>query len=310
MRVVFFGTPEFAVPSLVAVAAAHAVTAIVCQPDKPQGRSARLVPPPTKVWADERGIPVVQPTKLNDGAFEAWLKEQAPEVCVLVAYGRILKQPVLDVPQHGFINAHASLLPRHRGASPIQTSILVGDAVTGVSIMRLDAGMDTGDVLLQEEVAIAPDDTTATLSEHLAQVSAGALLRGLELISSGEAVFVPQDNARATETRMFHKEDGQIRWSATAKAIHDLVRASIPWPVAHCLYKGAVCRILKTEVVEGNPGAEPGAVVEVQKDRVIVAAGEGRVAVLEIQMPGKRAMLMSDFLRGQPMHVGDRFEDL
>ena len=170
MRTVFFGTPELAVPALAAVAAHHNVTAVVCQPDRPKKRSKRPVPPPTKAWAVEHEIPVHQPLKLNDGAFEAWLKEQRPELCAIAAYGRLLKQPILDVPPEGWLNIHPSLLPRYRGPSPIQSAILNGDPVTGVSIMRLTLEMDAGDVLLQEETPVADDDTTESLSARLAQL--------------------------------------------------------------------------------------------------------------------------------------------
>lgn len=310
MRAVFFGTPDLAVPALAAVAARHDVTAVVCRPDRPHGRSKKPVPPSTKVWAAEHGIPVTQPTKLNDGTFEAWLKEQAPEVCPLAAYGRILKQPILDVPVYGFINVHPSLLPRHRGPSPIHTAILEGDEVTGVSIMRLDAGMDTGDILLQEEAPIAPDDTTASLSERLAKLGAELLVQGLELIASGRAEFRPQDHARATVTKQFEKADGRIQWAEPAARIHNLVRAAFPWPVAHCLHSGEVCRIHKTEVVHEAADATPGAVVRVEKDRVQVATGDGLLAILVFQAPGKRAMSMADFLLGRAIRVGDRFESI
>ena len=310
MRIVFFGTPALAVPSLEAIAARHQVTALVCQPDRPQGRSKRPAPPATKRWALEHGLPVTQPTKLNDGTFEAWLKAEAPEVCVVVAYGRILKQPILDVPAQGFINVHASLLPRHRGASPIQTSIRCGDEVTGVTIMRLDAGMDTGGLLLQESTPIAEDDTTASLSDRLAVQGAGLLLRGLDLIAAGEATFTPQDDSQATVKRLYAKADGQIRWGASAREIHNLVRAAIPWPVAHCRFQGEVCRIHRTEVVEEPVAVPPGTVTRVEGDRVLVAAGAGQVAILMLQAPGKRAMSARDFLNGHAIRVGDRFEDL
>jgi len=227
----------------------------------------------------------------------------------LAAYGRILKQPLLDVPQHGFINIHPSLLPRYRGPSPIQTAIRNGDALTGVTIMRLDAGTDTGDVLLQQEVEIGPDDTSESLSQRLGEVGAGLLVQALDLIDTGQAVFTPQNNAAATFTRMYEKEDGQIRWNMPARAIHNLVRAAVPWPVAHCRFKGAVCRIYNTGVVDES-GASPGTVTAVEKDRVLVATGEGQLAILVFQMPGKRVMTMAEFLRGQKVLPGDRFEDL
>ncbi|HEO72045.1 MAG TPA: methionyl-tRNA formyltransferase, partial [Candidatus Hydrogenedentes bacterium] len=286
MRLVFFGTPELALPSLRAVAERYDVRAVVCQPDKPQGRRRELRPPPVKAWALEHDIPVVQPSELNDGAFEAWLREQAPDVCPLAAYGRILKQGILEVPPHGFINVHPSLLPKYRGASPIQTAILEGETVTGVSIMRLDAGMDTGDIVLQREMAIAPDDTAGTLTEKLAGLGAELLVEALDLIASGKAVLFPQDDSRATTTRPFEKADGRIDWTQPAEHIHNLVRAMNPWPVAHCLLEGEVCRIHKTEVLDEPAEAEPGVVVRVEKDRVVVAAGEGCLAILVFQAPG------------------------
>ncbi len=319
MRIVFLGTPELAVPTLAAVAERHEVAAIVCQPDRPKGRSNKPVPCPTKSWGLEHDVPVVQPTALNDGAFETWLRVQAPDVCVLVAYGRILKQPILDAPKHGFLNMHPSLLPRHRGPSPIHTAILSGDEVTGVTIMRLDAGMDTGDILLQKESPILPDDTTASLSERLAGAGAAAMLRGIEQIETGRAVFRPQECEGATVTRLFEKQDGQIRWGAGAREIHNLVRASIPWPVAHCMFHGAVTRICRTQVLTVCRGltncdepaeAPPGAVTRVERDRVIVATGKGQLAVLEIQTPGKRVMSVGEFLRGHAITAGDRFEDI
>jgi methionyl-tRNA formyltransferase len=310
VRTVFFGTPDLAVPSLAAIAEHHPVAAVVCQPDRPQSRSDKPVPPPTKIWASTHGIPVAQPTALNDGAFEAWLRDQAPDLCVLAAYGRILKQPILDVPKHGFLNMHPSLLPRHRGPSPIQTAILCGDEATGVTIMRLDTGMDTGDILLQEHAPIGPDDTTASLSERLAAQGAALLARGVALVESGDALFTPQDHSRASVTRRYEKHDGQIRWSAPAHDIHNLVRAAVPWPVAHCRFKDAVCRIHKTQVLDEETDAPPGTVIRVEDDRLVVAAGRGALAVLSIQMPGKRVLAVEEFLRGRRVDRGERFEDL
>ena len=310
MRAVFFGTPELAVPALAAVAERHDVAAVVCQPDRPRGRSAKPAPPPTKGFALARGIPVMQPKQLNDGSFEAWLREQAPDVCPLAAYGRILRQAILDVPTHGFINVHPSLLPRHRGVSPIQTALLEGDTATGVTIMRLDAGMDTGDILLQREVPILPEDTTASLSERLAHVGAALLIEGLDLIAAGKALFTPQDNRLATLTKKFDKATGRIRWEQPAERIHNLVRAAFPWPVAHCLLGCEVCRIHRSEVVDEPCDALPGTVVRVEKERVLVAAGHGLLAILGIQMPGKRPMSMDEFLRGHAIRAGDRFRTI
>ncbi len=310
MRTVFFGTPELAVPSLAAIAERHEVAAVVCRPDKPQKRSKKPVPPPVKVWAEAHGIAVNQPTKLNDGTFEAWLKEQGPEICVTSAYGRLLKQPILDVPKRGYINMHPSLLPRHRGPSPIQTAIMMGDEVTGVTIMRVVLAMDAGDILLQEEVPILPEDTSATLGERLGVLGGQLLARAMDLVEADEAASTPQDASKVTVCKLFEKAHGQIRWASPAREIHNLVRAAVPWPVAHCAYKGETCRIHKTELVEGASSGEPGTVTAVEKDRVAVATGEGSLAILVFQAPGKRAIPMADFLRGHPVEVGERFEDL
>ena len=310
MRIVFFGTPELAVPSLEAAAASHDVLAVVSQPDRPKGRGKKLEPPPVKVWAQAHGIPVVQPTKLNDGTFEEWLRGQAPEICLIAAYGRLLKQPILDIPPRGFLNMHPSLLPKYRGPSPIRTAILNGDEITGVTIMRLTLEMDAGDILLQEEEPISPEDTWPSLSSRLARKGARMLVEGVNAIAAGTAHFTPQDHSQAVYCRMFEKSDGRIRWERPAHEIHNLVRAAVPWPVAHCLYKGEVCRIHATETVDASYDAAPGTVVSVEKDRVIVATGEDALAILVFQAPGKRAMPITDYLRGHSIEIGERFEDL
>ncbi len=310
MRTVFFGTPDIAVPSLQAIEALHEVTAVVCQPDRPQGRSSKLVPPPVKVAAEKLGIPVHQPEKLNDGAFEAWLKAQAPEVCMIAAYGRLLKQPLLDIPTHGWLNMHPSLLPKYRGPSPIQSAILNGDTVTGVSIMRLVLEMDAGDLLLQERVAIGENETAVELAQRLGILGAELMFKGLRLVEEGSAVFTPQDPAGVVECKMFEKNDGRIRWATAAPAIHNLVRAAQPWPIAHCELGGEVHRIHETRLAEGPASAIPGTVEEVLRDRLIVATGEGRIAITQIQGPGKRVMNTGDFLRGHKLDAGATFTDI
>ncbi len=310
MRIVFFGTPDLALPSLEAISASHEVTAIVCQPDKPKGRSKKLLSPPTKVWAEAHHVHVSQPTKLNDGVFEAWLRSQAPDICTLVAYGRILKQAILDVPPHGFLNMHPSLLPRYRGPSPIQTALLEGQNETGITIMRLDAGTDTGDILLQESMPISIEDTSETLSTRLAQLGAKRLLEALNLLESGDAIFKKQDDALATHSKMYTKEDGRIRWDRSATEIHNLARAFNPWPVAHCLLKGDTVRIYKTRVIEIQENKSPGTVLRINKNDIVVAAGDGAIAIETIQTHGKRAIPVADFLRGNALQPGDRFEDL
>lgn len=310
MRIVFFGTPEIAVPSLEAVAGTHAVCAVVCQPDRPKGRSGKPVPPPVKVCAERLGIPIVQPTKLNDGTFAAWFKDQQPDLCVVAAYGRLLKQPILDVPPLGWLNVHPSLLPRWRGPSPIASAILAGDAETGVSIMRLILEMDAGDIVLQERTPISIEENTEELGARLAAMGATLLVDAIRQVESGTAIFTPQDPALVTYCKLFAKEDGRVRWSQPADVLHRLVRAAYPWPSAQCLLDGEVCRIHKAAVVSAQCDAAPGAVVSVEKDWVCVATGQGQLAILEFQAPGKRAMAMGDFLRGHALHPGDRFGEL
>ncbi len=308
MRIVFFGTPELAVPSLEQVAAKHFVAAVVCQPDKPQGRSKKLMPPPVKVRALELGVPVHQPAKLNDGAFEAWLRAQAPELCVLVAYGRILKQPIIDVPPRGFINLHPSLLPKYRGPSPIQAALLAGDAETGVTIMRIEMETDAGAILLQRGYSIGEDDTTETLTEKLGRFGAEMLVEAIDLIAKGMAVYTPQDATRATHCRMISKEDARIDWRLSSREIHNRVRAFVPWPVAYATLHGEILRIFAARALPGNPSGPPGTIAEVRKDTLVVTTGSGLLAIDRVQAPGKRPMTTAEFLRGYPVAPGESFE--
>ena len=310
MRIVYFGTPELAVPTLAAVAARHDVTAVVTQPDRPRGRSGKPEAPAVKTWALEHGLSVHQPEKLHDGHFAAWLREQAPEVCVVAAYGRLLKQPVLDVPPKGWLNLHPSLLPRWRGPSPIQTAILEDDVKTGATIMRVVLEMDAGDIVLQERTPIGPDETAGELAERLAALGAELMMRALDLVEGDCAPSIPQDPARVTVSRMFEKEDGRIRWSEPARRLHNLVRACNPWPMAHCQLRGQFCRILKTRIEDMPGAAAPGTVIAVGKDRITVAAGEGALALLRVQLAGKKALDMDAFLRGFPIEAGERFEEI
>ncbi len=309
MRIVYFGTPPLAVPALALLAAEHDVAAVVTQPDRPRGRSARPEPPAVKVWALEHGLKVHQPEKLHDGTFEAWLRGMRPDLCALAAYGRFLKQPLLDVPPQGWLNLHPSLLPRWRGPSPVQTAILEGDSETGVTIMRVVLEMDAGDIVLQESTPIGPDETAGELTERLAETGARMLLQAVGRVEPGPAPAIPQDPDRVTISTLFDKTRGHIQWSDPAKRIHDQVRACNPWPVAYTAFRGQTCRILKTEWLPDSSDAAPGTIVEVGKDWLHVAAGEGRLAVLRLQLPGKKALDTGAFLRGTAVSAGERFED-
>jgi methionyl-tRNA formyltransferase len=307
LRIVFFGTPEMAVPSLNQLMGKHHIVAVVCQPDKPVGRKKKLQPPPTKVWAEERGITAHQPKKLNDGEFEEWLKRRQPDVCALVAYGRILKQPILDVPTHGFLNMHPSLLPKYRGPSPIQSAVLAGDEKTGVTIMRLDAGTDTGDMILQKTVPIEPSDTGGTMTDKLAEIGAHLLEKALILVETGEAQFAPQDSDAATHTNMFSKKDGAIDWSRSATEIHHQIRACNPWPMAYTQWNEQPLRFHKSFLSNEDSTKAPGTVIFINQHAIHIATGFGVIAIETLQMPGKKALKADDFLRGRELPVGTQF---
>ena len=309
MRIVYFGTPPLAVPTLAALASKHEVAAVVTQPDRPRGRSGRPEPPEVKVWAVSHGLEVHQPEKVHDGSFEAWLRERRPELCVVAAYGRLLKQPVLDIPPQGWFNLHPSLLPRWRGPSPIQTALLEGDTVTGVTIMRMVLEMDAGDIVLQEQTPIGPEETAGELTERLADMGAAAMMKAVDLLEGDALCPVPQDPNRVTVSTLFEKERGRIRWAGSAQQIHNQVRACNPWPAAQCLFRGQVCRILGTEPVDASAGAAPGVIIEVCKNRMIAATGKGLLSVLRLQLPGKKPLDTDAFLRGTPVQTGERFED-
>ena len=306
MRIVFFGTPDIAVPTLKAVAAQHEVTAVVCQPDKPRGRSKKLVAPPAKAFAEQQGIAVHQPTKLNDGTFEAWLKEQQPDACVVAAYGRLLKQPLLDIPPHGHINMHPSLLPRWRGPSPIQSALVAGDQVTGVTIMKLSLEMDAGDMMLQRTTPIDPMENAQALSDRLSLLGAEMTVEVLQQLEAGADACTPQDDSEAVYCSMLRKEDGYIDWSKSAQEIHDRVRGTTPWPGAQCDFRGDRCKIHASAPLDEFTDAEPGTIVRVTNDALHVATGAGVLEISVFQLPGKAAMPVEALLRGRTIEPGEQ----
>lgn len=307
MRIVFFGTPELAVPSLRETAARHEVTAVVCQPDRPKGRSRKPVPPPVKDWAVAHNIPVHQPTKLNDGAFEAWLTNQQPDACALAAYGRILKQPILDIPKRGFLNMHPSLLPKYRGPSPIQSAIIQGETETGITIIRLSMEMDAGDIVSQSPEPITPEDDGVTLTGRLADQGATMLADALDDLANGTATFQPQDHGTATFCAMLTKEDGRIDWTTSAVDIHNQVRGTQPWPGAYTTLDGETIRVFKTALSEATAIGEPGSVLSTENREILVATSAGCIAITNLQAPGKKAMDADAFLRGRPLPPNTQF---
>ena len=306
MRVVFFGTPSFAVPSLRALVDEGAdVIGVVTQPDRPQGRSRSvLVPPPVKVVAEELALPVHQPDRPRGDVFLAWLKRLAPELGVVVAYGHILRPEVLAVPSGGMINVHASLLPRHRGAAPVQAAILAGDPVTGVSIMQMDAGMDTGPVLHQRTTPITSTDTGGGLTDRLATLGAHALIEALVKLQRDQLDPTPQDHAGATKAPKIDHEAARIRWEEGPDAAARRILAFDPIPGAWTMLDGLEVKCFSPSVL-ADP-AEPGLVVGTEP-MLIIGAGEGSVAVAQVHPAGGRRMPAAEWSRGRGARAGQRF---
>jgi methionyl-tRNA formyltransferase len=302
-RAVFFGTPQFAVPCLEALAEMADVAAVVCQPDRPQGRGLELTAPPVKQRALALGIPVVQPTKLRTGEFAAWLREQNADVALVVAYGRILPKDVLAAPRLGCVNVHASLLPRYRGAAPITWAVVHGEPETGITLMQMDEGMDTGAILEQLPTPIGPDETAGELSERLSALGALAVRRGLVRYVAGGYTPVAQDDAAATLAPILKKEDGRIDFAKPARAVHDHVRGMSPWPGASTTARGRGLKVHATRVID-LPSA-PGTVVLADPSRVVVACAERAIELVRVQVEGKKAIQAGDWFSGRGVQEGD-----
>lgn len=305
MRIVFMGTPDFAVPCLQRLLEdGHEVPAVFTQPDKPVGRHAVLTPPPVKQLALSHGIPVYQPTKMRDGTVAALLREMAPDCLVVVAYGRILPQEILDVPPRGCVNIHGSLLPLYRGAAPIQWSVIRGETVTGVTSMFMDAGMDTGDIIDTLTTPIGENETAGELFERLAPLGARLLSTTLAAIADGTVTRRPQNDAEATMAPMLEKAMGRLDLTRPARELHNQVRGMNPWPGAFCTAGGKTLKIHETRVTAGS-GA-PGTLL--CADPVTVACGEGALQLVTVQPEGKPRMAAEAWLRGARLPQGARLE--
>lgn len=310
MRAIFFGTPELAVPSLEALVAVADVARVICQPDRPAGRGMKLRPPPVKVRALELGLAVDQPTRVKTPELAASLRALEADVALVIAYGRILPKAVLDAPRAGCVNVHASLLPRWRGAGPIQWAITHGDAETGVCLMQMDEGMDTGPVIACERTPIDPDETAGQLGARLARMGADLVRARLTDFVEGRLVATPQGAAGVTLAPILTKEDGRIDWQAPARAVHDRVRGMSPWPGAFSELAGERVKLHATAVrSEGGVPAPPGTLLRCDPQRGIeVACGEGVVAILELQLEGKRRLSAGAHLAGHAWTPGMCFE--
>ncbi len=303
------GTPRFAVPSLQRVAAGpHAVVSVVTQPDRPAGRGQALREPPVKRVALERGFPVLQPRSARTGELTSALRELAPDVVVVVAYGRILPLDVITIPGLGCINAHASLLPHLRGAAPIQRALIAGDVTSGVTVMQISEQMDAGDVLLTREVAISPSDDSATLGEKLSTTAADLLADALDGLAAGRLAAVPQNHALATYAPPIARDEGAIDWRVQAASIERRVRAFRPEPGAFTLHDGLRLKVLRGEVTAALADAEPGTIAVGANGEVSVACGEGALILHEVRPEGGRAMSAGDYLRGKGAGRARRFD--
>ena len=305
MRVVFMGTPDFAVASLEEIIkAGHEVVLAVTQPDKPKGRGRTLAFPPVKECAMAHGIEVFQPRRIKDDASVEYLKKYKPDIIIVAAFGQILPKSILDMPKYGCVNVHASLLPRYRGAAPIQWAVINGDEITGVTTMRMDVGLDTGDMIAKTEVRIASDETGGSLFDKLAEAGGKLCVKTMEMLENGTAVFTPQNNEESTHTRMITKELGNIDWTKSAVEIERLIRGLNPWPSAYTHLEDKTFKIWKAEVTGETSDYEPGCIVAAGKKELLVQTGSGLLSLKEVQLEGKKRMDIASFLRGCPVEQG------
>ena len=309
MRLIFAGTPEFAVAALAAlIQAKHDIALVLTRPDRPAGRGLREMPGPVKRLAQQHGIDVFQPVTLKAPDPQAKIAAVQADVMVVAAYGLILPQVVLDMPRLGCINIHASLLPRWRGAAPIHRAILAGDRETGITIMQMAAGLDTGPMLLRESIAIAVDDTTATLHDKLANLGGKLIVNALDRLQNATLLATPQPDASITYAEKISKAEALIDWNGSAEEIERRVRAFNPFPIAQTVWRGEPLRVWKAEL-SGDENQTPGTIIAVEKDRIIVACHSGALALTELQRAGGKRLAAREFLHGITIQVGDRFGD-
>lgn len=307
LRTVFMGTPGFAVPSLAALAEAVDVTLVLCNPDRPAGRGRSMASPPVKEEAIRRGIPVFQPEKARHPDAVARIVAEAPDLIVVAAYGHILPKSILDIPRFGCINVHASLLPKYRGAAPINWAVARGETVTGITIMRMDEGMDTGPMLLVREMPIGGEDTAETIFAKLSILGAEALREALRRLREGTLDETPQDAALATYAPMLKKEHGRIDWCRPAREVLNLVRGMTPWPSAFALHAGKTLKVLSSVLpAESGPAGAPGELVAIGRGGISVACGEGVLRLQVVQPEGGKAMEAWAYAQGRRVATGER----
>lgn len=305
MRVIFMGTPDFAVPSLEALLTKHEVVLVVTQPDKPKGRGKKMVPTPVKACALEHGIPVLQPEKVKEPEFVEQLRSYEPDLIAVTAFGQILNEPILEMPKYGCINVHGSLLPKYRGAAPMQWSIIDGEKVTGITTMYMAKGLDSGDMLLKAEVEITDEDTFATIHDKMAVTGANLLLDTLDQLEAGTLERIPQDHDAATYAPMITKETGHIDWSKNGRDIINLIRGLNPAPAAYTIYEEEVLKIFGAVISDVQAdGAANGEIVAVTKKGFVVKCGDGCLLITEVQAQGGKRMMTDAYLRGHAVKEG------
>lgn len=305
MKILFMGTPDIAVPTLKAlIQSKHNVVGVVTQPDKPKGRGKAIGCSPVKETALQYDLPIYQPVKVREESFVETIKEIAPDVIIVIAFGQIIPKSILDLPKYGCINIHASLLPKYRGAAPIQWAIIEGETKTGLTTMCMEEGLDTGDMLLKEEVDIAGDETGGSLHDKLAQLGGSLILKTLDAVENGTMVRIKQDDSQSTYVSMLDKKMGYIDFSKSAEEIERLIRGLNPWPSAYTCLDGKTLKIWKADVLKEERAGETGEIVEVRKDAVLIKTGMGTLALKEVQLEGKKRMETEAFLRGYDIHVG------
>ncbi len=305
MKIVFMGTPDFALASLdKLIDGGYEIAAVVTQPDRPKGRGKKLTPPPVKERALGAGLRVLQPERVKDSGFIEALKELSPDIIIVVAYGQILPEEIINLPAMGCINVHASLLPKYRGAAPINWCIINGESRTGVTTMYMDKGMDTGDILLQRETEIGENETAGELHERLAALGADLLLETLEGLQRNEVERKAQDHSAATYAPQLDRETGRVDWNSDAKSIYNLIRGTNPWPGCYTVYKGERMKLWEAKVLEQKSRGTAGKVLEAGHGGMLVQAGSGTLLVTKIQMPSSRVMTVDEYLRGNSLETG------
>ena len=308
LRIIFMGTPDFAVPSLKKLLASpDEIIAVVCQPDKQKGRGRKLSAPPVKVLAAESNLPVLQPTSIRTESFLNEIRSLKPDLIIVTAYGKILPVELLNLPPLGTINVHGSLLPKYRGAAPIQWAVIKGEQETGVTIMQMDEGMDTGDILFPVSVPIGEEDTAGTMFDKLAKLGGKTLVEAIQLLKEGKLPPIRQDDSQVSLAPLLSKEMGHVDWTKDAKSLHCLIRGLDPWPSAYGFFQEKRFRFFKPQIVKNDVSELPGTLCRADKEGLLVATGSDYLLIREIQTEGKKRMDVQSYLCGVTMPVGEQF---